>query len=94
MTWLEIIELQSIGSNQALLESNLKSLINEVSRGAKNQSIKIYNHVSVGTDFSIHIHSESTEVDFRGSSLGLRLASNLKEFGLINYRVWIERFSK
>lgn len=66
MKWLEIIELQSVDSNQALLESNLKNLINEVSQGAKDQSIKIYNHVSIDTDFSIHICNESKEADIHG----------------------------
>lgn len=93
MKWLEIIELRSSG-NQVLLESNLKRLINEVSQGVKDQSIKIYNRVSIDTDFSIHICNESKEADIRGSSLGLRLASTLKEFGLINHSVWVERFNK
>ena len=93
MKWLEIIELRS-SCNQVLLESNLKRLINEVSQGVKDSSIKIYNRVSIDTDFSIHICNESKETDTNGSPLGLRLASTLKEFGLIYHSVWVERFNK
>ena len=55
MKWLEIIELRSVGSNRALLESQLQSLVNEVSHKAALQIINVYSHVSVETDFSVHL---------------------------------------
>ncbi len=94
MKWIEIIELQSVSGNQVLLETNLKNLINEIGQKIENQSIKIYNHISIETNFSIYICNESINADINGSSLGLRLASTLKEFGLVNHSVWIERFYK
>ena len=94
MKWLEIIELRSIDSNRESLESQLKKLINEVDKEIKKQTIKTYNRVMIDTDFSIHLLHESKKVDKGGSSLGLHLASALKEFGLVNHSVWIETHGK
>ena len=90
MKWLEIIELRSAGSNQALLESHLKNLLDEVRNEAKQQAIKVYRRVIVDTDFSIHLMHNSKKLENSGSPLGLRLVSALKEYGLVNHSVWIE----
>ena len=94
MKWLEIIELRSVNSNRELLESQLQKLINEVEKEAKKQAIKVYSRVMVDTDFSIHLFHDSKKVENSGSPLGLRLASALKEFGLVNHNIWIEMRSK
>ncbi len=91
MKWLEIIELRSTCSNRTFLESQLKGLIDEVNQAARQQKIKVYSHITVETDFNIHLYHDSKEADFSGSPLGQRLASALKEFGLVNHSVWIER---
>jgi hypothetical protein len=44
----------------------------------------------IDTDFSIHLFHDSKKVEKSGSPLGLRLASALKEFGLVNHSIWIE----
>ena len=89
MKWLEIIELRSVGSNLELLESKLDKIINEVEDEIKNQA-KAYSRVQIDTDFSIHLYHDSKKVENSGSELGLRLASALKEFGLVNHSIWIE----
>jgi hypothetical protein len=94
MKWLEIIELRSVGSNRGLLESQLQKLINEVDREAKKQAIKAYTRVMIDTDFSIHLFHDSKKAENSGSPLGLRLASALKEFGLVNHSIWVEMHSK
>ncbi len=91
MNWLEIIELRTVGSNRKLLESQLQKLINEVEKETKKRTIKAYGRVMIDTDFSIHLHHDSKEANFNGSSLGLQLVSTLKEFGLVNHSVWIEK---
>jgi hypothetical protein len=90
MKWLEIIELRSVGSNRELLESQLQKLSNEADREIKGQAIMIYSRVMIDTDFSIHLFHDSKKVESSGSPLGLRLASALKEFGLVNHSIWIE----
>jgi hypothetical protein len=94
MKWLEIIEIQSVSNNQALVELNLENLLNEIKSDKAEQTIKIYNNVSVMTDYSIHIYNQSDKVNRQGSELGSRLVSTLKAFGLVNYTIWIDRFGK
>ena len=94
MKWLEIIELRSVNRNRELLKSQLPNLINEVDKEAKKQAIKVYSRVIVDTDFRIHLFHNSNKIDNSGSPLGLRLASALKEFGLVNHSIWIEMHSK
>ena len=94
MKWLEIIELRSVGNDRELLESQLQKLINEVDRETKKQAIKSYSRVMIDTDFSIHLFHDSKKVENSGSRLGLRIASALKDFGLVNHRIWIEMHSK
>lgn len=94
MKWLEIIELRSVGSNRKLLKRQLKALIDEAHKKAEQQAIKVYNHVAIDTDFSIHLLYDSVKADINGSPLGLQLVSTLKEFGLVNHSVWIEKLIK
>ena len=94
MKWLEIIELRSVGSNRTLLEQQLHRLIKELEKEAKQQAISIYSRVAIDTDFSIHLLHDSKEAEINGSPLGLQLVLVLKEFGLINHSVWVQRFSK
>ena len=94
MKWLEIIELRSVGKNRKFLERDLKSLIEELNNDTEQRTIEVYSRVAVDSDFSIHLLHDSKEADINGSPLGLQLVSSLKEYGLINHSVWIERFSK
>ena len=90
MNWLETIELRSIEENRKSLESQMVKLINEVNREARKQAIKVYSSMTINTDFCIHLFHESKKAEVNGSRLGLRLASALKAFGLVNYSIWIE----
>ena len=90
MKWLEIIELRSADGNRKLLELRLKKLINEIDKEPKKQAFKTYTRVMIDTDFSIHLMHDSIKPEYIGSPIGLRVASALKEFGLVNHSVWIE----
>jgi len=94
MEWLEIIELRSAGGNSKLLESQMQKLVNDVYEGAKKNAVRAYCRLMIDTDFSIHLFHDSKKVEKSGSPLGLRLASTLKEFGLVNHSIWIEMHSK
>jgi len=94
MKWLEIIELRSVDSNREWLESKLQKLIDQVDKEKKKQAIMTYTRVLIDTDFSIHLFHDSNKVENSGSSLGLRLASALKEFGTIYHSIWIEMHTK
>ena len=73
------------------LQGNFKKLINEVDKETKKQSIIAYNRVMIDNNFSIHLTHDTMKVDSSGSQLGLCIASSLKEFGLVNHSVWVER---
>ena len=91
MKWLEIIELRSVDRDRVLNELDLMSLVAEADPGSKLQESKLYVHGTVETDMSVNLIYDSENVDTRGSPLGLRLTSTLREFGLVNHSVWVER---
>jgi len=94
MKWLEIIELRSVDHNRDLLLSQLHELSNEMDEETGKQMVTTYGCVKFGSDFSIHLVHHSEEVEYGGSSLGIRLASALKEFGLVNHSIWVEMNNK
>jgi len=94
MKWLEVVELRAVNSNRELLESQLQTLIDAIEKATPQQAIKSYRLVMIDNDFSIHLFHESTKVENKGSRLGLRLASALKEFGLVNHSIWLEMHGK
>jgi hypothetical protein len=94
MKWLEVIELRTVNSNRELLESHLLTLFDAIEKATQQQAIKSYRRVMIDNDFSIHLFHESTKVENKGSLLGMRLASALKEFGLVNHSIWLEMRAK
>jgi len=94
MKWLEIIELRSAGGNNKLLESQMRKLVNEVYERTEKNTVKAYCRLMIDTDFSIHLFHDSKKVEKSGSPLGLRLASALREFGLVNHSIWTEMHGK
>ena len=91
MKWLEIIELRSAEGNRENLEPMLNKLINEAAKEGIKQAVVIYKHVMLDNDFRIHLIHDRMKVDSGGSKLGLCIASSLKEYGLVNHSIWIER---
>jgi len=90
MKWIEIIELQSAESNCNVLRSQLQKLSVEMVKETGKRSLEVFSSVKIDSDFSIHLVHHSNEVEYCGSPLGLRLASALKEFGLVNHSIWVE----
>ena len=88
MKWLEVIKLRSAGKGSGLLEEFLLS-INKLSQSGLVE-MKTYHHAALETDLSVHLLWESEQPEQNGSSLGLRLAQALKEFGLVDHSIWVE----
>jgi len=89
MNWIEIIELRSYSFNPETLRELKQSFAkDEQKEGLKG--LEIYHNASVDTDTSIHIHWITKDNQISKSSLGLRLASALKEFGRVNHTIWIK----
>ncbi len=91
MKWMEVIEMRSVGNNRRLLEIKLKDLIKEFERESKQWQIKVYIHISINSDYSIHLFHDSNKADINGSPLGLQLISTLKGYGLVNHNIWVEQ---
>ena len=94
MKWLENIELRTTGSNRELLESHLQELVNEMEKKLNKQAIKVYCRLMTDTNFCVHLFHDSKKAENSGSRLGLRLASALKDFGLVSHSIWVETRSK
>ncbi|MCK4348713.1 MAG: hypothetical protein KAW47_08860 [Thermoplasmatales archaeon] len=99
MKYLEVIELRTSQENHSLFEQYLAGWMEQVKTDKKVQSIKIYKHVDLETDFSIHLHHDLKikNFDLRKTtpfSLGELLKNELKEFGLVNHSVWVEQYQK
>jgi hypothetical protein len=89
MKWLEVIKLRSAGTDSRLLEELLLSIDKFNQRGLVE--MKTFHHAALESDWSIHLHWESERAEQNGSVLGLRLAKALKEFGLIDHSIWVEK---
>ena len=92
MKWLEIIKLRSAGIEKSLLEEFLRSFMLE-QRG-ELIGIKTYRHAALENDLSVHLYWDSEKPKHEGSALGLHLIQALKEFGLVDYSIWIEEHVK
>lgn len=88
MKCLEVIKLRSTGEGSELLEELLRSVDKFSQRGLVET--RTYHHAALGTDLSVHLLWDSDRPEPNGSDLGLRLVQALKEFGLVDYSVWIE----
>ena len=91
MKWIEIIEIRSAGNARKQLETHLQEFIDQVDKKAEKQTVKLYTRMMIDTDVSIHLFHDSSKVKNRGSSLGIRLVSALKSYGLVNHTIWIEK---
>jgi hypothetical protein len=95
MKWVEIISLRCPSNIDTRLMDELLKDVNEFDSPTDTsthlEKIKIYRHSVVETDLSIHIHWKSESGTQNKSPLGLRFSSALKNLGLLNHSVWIEK---
>ena len=91
MRWVEIITLRSPTSiNKQFVDELLKELV-ESDTPKHLVEIRIYHHSIVETDLSIHIYWESEQGSQHKSPLGLKLSYALKNLGLLNHSIWVEK---
>jgi len=90
MKWIEIIKLRVAESNRESLDQELAEIISGVNLEQGLGEIKLYRHVVVDSDLSIHLYWESERPAPQGSAAGLCLMHLLKAFGLISHSVWFE----
>lgn len=88
MRRLEIIHLRSSG---ALLDSLIDGMIETIgAEGDRSNVVTLYRRNGLESDVAIHIQGLDRTGEEVPSTLGLRLASELKAFGLVEHSVWEE----
>ena len=86
-TRLEIIHLRLTGKRPPGLVTQIQNSIGNQARSVK---IRIYDHISVTTDLGVHIHFDTHLSEPRYTELGIRLASALREYGMVEHTIWLE----
>lgn len=89
MKLLEVIELRSLNITQSELTTYMKKFLDDIN-SPKVEKVKIYYNLNLDTDFSIHIFFNSYEPNSSDNLLGVQLVNELKQFGLVFHRIWIE----
>jgi hypothetical protein len=90
MRWLEVIRLRSTAKSKDAL-GELLGRITALDPATGLVQIRSYLHPDVDGDASIHFFWESALCDRRGSAIAHHVADALKELGLVDVSVWIER---
>ena len=91
MRWVEIITLRSPTRIDAQFVDELAKQIDKSDTPRHLVEIRVYHHSVVETDLSIHIYWKSEPGSQHKSPLGLRFSSALRNLGLLNHSVWVER---
>jgi hypothetical protein len=91
MRWVEIITLRSPTRIDAQFVDELAKQIDKSDTPKHLVEIRVYHHSVVETDLSIHIYWKSEPGSEHKSPLGLRFSSALRNLGLLNHSVWVER---
>jgi len=89
MEWLESIELRSTVLDNITLMAQLTDILNEINTELKKDRIKLFSSDTIATDFCIQIaHFSGPPIE--KSKLGRHISIVLKEFGLINHKLWVQ----
>jgi hypothetical protein len=87
MKWMEFIKIQTASSDIA---AEILRLVEPCRECRGLQEIKVFHHASVG-DCSLSLSWNTDAPDPRGSSVGFTLCNTLKQYGLVDHAVWIEK---
>lgn len=90
MNWVEVIRFRTTATETSQLLVELQNLLTQAKKEKSCDEIKIYQRTFVNTELSIIIFHNNPIVEKNGSSLGLRIASALHEFGMVNHTAWSE----
>ena len=68
----------------------VQQLAGEALEDRSCRDVKMYRRALVDNDLSIILYHDTIKMKKNGSSLGLRITSALKEFGMVNHMTWFE----
>ncbi len=87
MSRLEIIHLRSSGEPLAALGERIRESIR--TQGESTEVVTLYRRQGLETDLAVHLRHLGGAGD-GPSALGLRLASALRSWGLVEHTLWQE----
>jgi hypothetical protein len=85
MSTLEIIQLRLAGKPPENLCEMIKESI--VANEGLSENVMIFRRDGLVTDLAVHIHHPET-LSGEPGKFGLRIASALKAYGLVEHKVW------
>ena len=88
MIKLEIVHLRSSGEPIEALTDSIRSSIGR--SGRDSSTLTLYRCHGLGSDLAVHILRSDDAVMSGPSDLALRLASELRAYGLVEHTVWEE----
>ena len=91
MVWVEEIRVRTAVNKEkkAQLYLTMTALYMKGKKGL--MGVNIYSHAHLANDFSIRLIWNTDFFKGPGSEDGMNLREILKQFGLVNYSVWIEK---
>ncbi len=91
MVWIEEIEIcTAVNKEKKVHQYILKTAL--YMRGNKGLTdVKVYSNAHMANYFSIRLIWNTDYFKCPGSKEGMNLREFLKQFGLVNYSVWIEK---
>ena len=90
MNWFEVIHLRITERETEKFVPIVQQLVGEAVEEGSCREIKMYRRALVDTDLSILLYHNTIKLKKNGSSLGLRITSALKEYGMVNHMTWLE----
>jgi hypothetical protein len=87
MKWMEFIKIQTSSSD---VSAKMPTLIEPYKARQGLLEIKVFRHASVD-DCSLCLRWDTDSPEPRGSSVGFMLCNTLKQYGLVDHAVWIEK---
>jgi hypothetical protein len=91
MVWVEEIEIcTAVNKEKKAQQYLLRTAL--YMRGKKGLTdVNVYSHAHMVNEFLIRLIWNTDSFKYPGSEEGMNLREILKQFGLVNYSVWIEK---
>ena len=84
--------LEAIHLRLARLQpGELEELVAEVVRAGEEEGVHVYRHSRIDTDLLVQLCREGGEGGEGPSELGSRLASLLRDHGIVEHSVWVQQ---
>lgn len=87
MKTMEIIHVRLAGNGP---DDLLDIICSSVGNASEIKEVKIYRHLKLENDVAIHLHRKPGGSENNLSNIGLRLASLLKDLGMVSHSIWSE----